>query len=411
MTASHSGRPPLSSRQAVGDVVLAVVVTAAAVWIHAAGVDAIPINSRPNLWSVLLTVAAVAPLAVRRARPLAVLAVCLPGPLLLVAGHYSVGASPLGVVVAFYTAIAWGSRREARAAVPVLLLAVSIAVALRPIDLSVEGALVQLALYVGGWVIGTGVRERRELDAVRTSEDQRELELARRQAELERERASRATAEERLRITRELHDVLGHAFSVMVVQAGAAEQLLDADPAAVRAALREIGSTGRSSLADIRRVLGQLREGEEQLRLEPSPSLADLPALVARVAAAGLPTRLRLDADLDGSCAGVELAAYRVVQEALTNCLKHASADNAEVVVGLDGQGSGSAAGVALWLEVWDDGLGAGTDVGTCGHGISGMRERVSVYGGTLSAGPGSDGGYRVSARIPLVAERRAGVS
>ena len=134
-------------------------------------------------------------------------------------------------------------------------------------------------------------------------------------------------------------------------------------------------------------------------------------ALVARVAAAGLPTRLRLDADLDGSCAGVELAAYRVVQEALTNCLKHASADNAEVVVGLDRHGSGSAAGVALQLEVWDDGSGAGADAGTCGHGISGMHERVSVYGGTLSAGPGSDGGYRVSARIPLVAECRAGVA
>ena len=415
MTASHPGRPALSARQGVGDVVLAAVLTAAAVWIHATGVDAIPVNSRPDLWSGALTVAAVAPLAVRRVRPLAVLALCLPGPLLLIAGHYSVGASPLGVVVAFYTAVAWGSRREARVAVPVLLLGVSIAVALRPIDLSVEGALVQLGLYVGGWVIGTGVRERRELDAARTCEDQRELELARRQAELERERASRATAEERLRITRELHDVLGHAFSVMVVQAGAAEQLLDADPAAVRAALREIGTAGRSSLADIRRVLGQLRDGEEHVRLEPSPSLADLPALVARVEAAGLPIRLRLDADLNSSCAGVELAAYRVIQEALTNCLKHASAGSADVSVGLDGQGDGhgSGAGAALRIEVRDDGVGpvAGTGTGTTGHGLFGMRERVSAYGGTLSAGPGSDGGYHVSARIPLVAERKADVA
>ena len=111
MTASHPGRPALSARQGVGDVVLAAVLTAAAVWIHATGIDAIPVNSRPDLWSGALTVAAVAPLAVRRVRPLAVLALCLPGPLLLIAGHYSVGASPLGVVVAFYTAIAWGSRR------------------------------------------------------------------------------------------------------------------------------------------------------------------------------------------------------------------------------------------------------------------------------------------------------------
>jgi signal transduction histidine kinase len=286
-----------------------------------------------------------------------------------------------------------------------------VAVALRPIDLSVEGALVQVALYVGGWVIGTGVRERREMEAVRRSEGQRELELAHRQAELERERASRATAEERLRITRELHDVLGHAFSVMVVQAGAAEQLIDADPAAVRAALREIGATGRSSLADIRRVLGQLRDGEGHPGLEPSPSLADLPALVARVEAAGLPTRLRLEADPNSSQAGVEVAAYRVIQEALTNCLKHASAAHAYVVVGLVDQGSDNGASAALQIDVWDDGVGAVAGAEQDGHGLSGMRERVSVYGGTLSAGPASDGGYRVSARIPLVAEHKAGVA
>jgi hypothetical protein len=181
----------------VGDAVLAAVVAAVAVAIHITGVDAIPANSQPDSWSVLLTVLAVAPLAVRRIRPLAVMAACMPGPLLLIAGQYSVGASPLGVVIAFYSAIAWGSRREARAAVPLLIAGLCVAVALRPIDLSVEGALVQLALYVGGWVIGTGVRERREMEAVRRSEGQRELELAHRQAELERERASRATAEER----------------------------------------------------------------------------------------------------------------------------------------------------------------------------------------------------------------------
>jgi signal transduction histidine kinase len=222
VTASDDGRPAPPARRALADAVLAAVVAAVAVAIHITGVDAIPANSQPDSWSVLLTVLAVAPLAVRRIRPLAVMAACMPGPLLLIAGQYSVGASPLGVVIAFYSAIAWGSRREARAAVPLLIAGLCVAVALRPIDLSVEGALVQVALYVGGWVIGTGVRERREMEAVRRSEGQRELELAHRQAELERERASRATAEERLRITRELHDVLGHAFSVMVVHAGAA---------------------------------------------------------------------------------------------------------------------------------------------------------------------------------------------
>ena len=411
MTASNLGRRGLSARQTVGDALLAAVVAAVSVWIHVTGIDAISANEQPDPWSVLLTIAATAPLAVRRTRPLVVMAVSVPGPLLLIAGHYSVGMSPLGVMIAFYTAIAWGSRREARAALTLLVLVVCVAAALDPIDLSTEGTVVQLALYVGGWVIGTGVRERREMDAVRAVEGQREVELSRRQTELERERASRATAEERLRITRELHDVLGHAFSVMVVQAGAAEQLLDADPAAVRTALQEIAATGRSSLADIRQVLGQLRDGEEPARPEPSPSLADVPALVARVEAAGLPTRLRLDADLEDFRAGVELAAYRVIQEALTNSLRHASAGQADVVVSLDGQGRDGDPGAALRIEIRDDGIGAVTGAERSGHGLSGMRERVSAYGGTLRAGPAPDGGYRVSARIPLVAERKANVA
>jgi signal transduction histidine kinase len=139
--------------------------------------------------------------------------------------------------------------------------------------------------------------------------------------------------------------------------------------------------------------------------------LSDLSALVARVEAAGLPTRLRLEADTNSSQAGVEVAAYRVIQEALTNCLKHASAAHAYVVVGLIDQGSDNGESAALQIDVWDDGVGAVAGAEEDGHGLSGMRERVSVYGGTLSAGPASDGGYRVSARIPLVAEHKAGVA
>ncbi len=417
------GRARLSARQTAGDAVLAVVVVVVAVAIQVIGLDSIPANRDPDALGVLFTVAAVAPLAVRRMWPLAVLVGCLPGLLLLIALRYSVGAAPLGVVIAFYSCIAWGSRREARAAVPVLGVGVGLAAALGPIDLSVEGALVQAALYIGGAVIGWGVRGRRELLAVRETEALHEVQAARRQAELERERASRATAEERLRITRELHDVLGHAVSVMVVQAGAAQQLLDHDPDAARVALREIAGTGRSSLADIRRVLGQLREGEEtKARLEPSPGLAAIPALVARVEAAGLPIRLHLDAGASrglagGSLPGVELAGYRVVQEALTNCLKHASASVVEVTITADDD--------RLSIEVRDDGAGANAATGPTGSakptapvgdgglglGLSGMRERVSVYGGDLQAGPAQGGGYLVVARIPLAADRTAGAA
>lgn len=400
MTTSDETRPQLSRRQLTGDVVLALIVVAVTVWIQVAEVDSVPANTGPDAWSVLLAIASVLPLAVRRLRPLAVLIACVPAPLLLIAGHYSVGAAPLGVIIAFYTAIAWGSRDEARAAVLVQLLVVAAVALLRPIDLSLEGALVQLALSLGGWLMGTGVRERRELLAVREAETRREVQIARQQAELERERASRATAEERLRITRELHDVLGHALSVMVVQAGAAELLLDADPVAARSAMREIAATGRTSLADIRRVLGRLRDGEGgDRRIETSPALSDVPALAARVEAAGLPVRLHLDA-LSTPLPGVELAAYRVIQEALTNCLKHASASRAEVTVAVDDDW--------LRIEVRDDGTGRvdtnGTDgnAGTGqGQGLIGMRERVTVYGGALRAGPES-GGYQVTARLPL---------
>lgn len=422
--ADPDARPRLSSRSTAADAVLAVVVVAIAVAIQVTGVDAIAANRDPDAVSVLLTVASVAPLALRRVRPLAVLVACIPGPLLLIAFHYSVGATPVGVVIAFYTCTAWGSRREARAAVPVLVVGLAVAAALRPIDLSVEGALVELALFIGGWVVGLGVRERRDLLAVRGTEALHEVEAARRQAGWERERASRATAEERLRIARELHDVLGHAMSVMVIQADAAELLLDNDPAAARVALQDIAAAGRSSLADIRRVLGQLREGDEDPEpLEPSPGLAALPGLTARVEAAGLPIRLDLDACArtglgGGSLPGVELAAYRVIQEALTNCLKHASASFVEVSVAVEGDW--------LTLTVRDDGAGSPatarpaesngvapkaspTVVG--GLGLSGMRERVSVYGGDLLAGPVEGGGYLVTARIPLTAERTQGVA
>ncbi|MGI8457310.1 MAG: sensor histidine kinase [Propionibacteriaceae bacterium] len=421
--ADPSARPRLSGRAALGDAVLAAVVVVVAVAIQATGVDAIAANRAPDALSLLLTVASVAPLALRRVRPLAVLVACIPGPLLLIALHYSVGATSVGVVIAFYTCTGWGSRREARAAVPVLLVAIGGAAALGPIDLSIEGALVQLALFTGGWVIGIGVRERRELLAVRETQARHEVEAAQRQAGWERERASRATAEERLRITRELHDVLGHAMSVMVVQAGAADLLLDDDPDAARGALQQIAGTGRSSLAEIRRVLGQLREGEETPTLhESSPGLAALPALVSRVEAAGLPIRLHVNAHAssglaEGSLPGVELAAYRVVQEALTNCLKHASASFVEVTVSMDDDW--------LRLEVRDDGAGPSSTTGQAdptsaamtttqtadgGLGLAGMHERVSVYGGDLQAGPDPAGGYLVTARIPLTEVRDGGV-
>ena len=366
---------------------MAAVTVAAALGVHLAGLDDVPANRAPDALSVLLTVASTAPLAVRRRYPLAVLAVCLAGVLALVAVRYAVGAAPLGAIIAFYTVAAVGSRRTGRRGLVVLVVGLAVLAALRPIDLSAEGVLVNCALLVGGWVLGTGTRERHALHEAQVLE-------AERRVELERERGSRAAAEERLRITRELHDVLGHAMSVMVVQAGVAEHLLDTQPSQAREAIARIGSTGRSSLREMRQLLRTTRDTTDASGLRPQPGLADLPALVAQVEAAGLPVEMRPAGSAGDTPPGVELAVYRLVQEALTNTLKHAGPARARVRV--------SHPHGAVEVEVVDDGRGPGPEGAGGGHGLIGMRERVAVYAGELVTGAAPDGGFRVWARFPL---------
>jgi signal transduction histidine kinase len=380
--------------QRVRDLVLALGCAAVAVAIHVTGIDAVPANRAPDALSVLLTLAALVPLAWRRRAPLIVLATCFPGFLGLIAGKYSVGAAPIGVVIAFYTVAAWDTRRNARIGLAVAGVGYGVALALRPIDLSVEGTVFQLALLVGGWVLGTGARERRELHAAQVAESER-------QVALERERAAHAATEERLRISRELHDILGHAFSVMVVQAGVAEHLIDSSPADARQAVAEIRRTGRTSLAEMRRLLHVLREGDGAgpLPRDPAAGLADLPALVARVETAGLPVDLRVTGTPGELSPGLELAAYRLIQEALTNTIKHAGASKARVLL--------THAGGGVRIEVSDDGRAATAEGGEAyqGHGLAGMRERVAMYGGELTAGR-TPAGYVVTAT--LMTERAA---
>ncbi|WP_249998763.1 sensor histidine kinase [Actinoplanes sp. M2I2] len=368
---------------------MAAVTVTVALGVHLAGLDGVPENRVPDAFSVLLTVAATAPLAVRNRYPLAVLTACLAGALGLVALRYAAGAAPVGTIVAFYTVAAVGSRRTGRHGVVVLLVGLVLLAVLRPIDLSAEGAVVNCALLVGGWVLGTGTRERRALHEAQVLE-------AERRVELERERASRAAVEERLRLTRELHDVLGHAMSVMVVQAGVAEHLLDAQPSQAREAIARVGRTGRSSLQEMRQLLRTTRDTADASGLSPQPGLADLPALVARVETAGLPVELRSAGDPGDASPGIELAVYRLVQEALTNTLKHAGPARARVHL--------SHPAGAVEIEVVDDGRGRSPDEvrGAEGHGLIGMRERVAVYAGQLITGNAPDGGFRVWARFPL---------
>jgi signal transduction histidine kinase len=213
-------------------------------------------------------------------------------------------------------------------------------------------------------------------------------------AEREREqRARSAVTEERARIARELHDVVGHSVSVMTVQASAVRRLLRPEQQREREALLIVEQTGREALAEMRRMVGVLRRPEEAPALAPQPSLEHLGKLVEQAREAGLPVDLRVEGEPLPLPAGLDLTAYRLVQEGLTNALKHARAERAQVLVRYsDGD---------IEVTISDDGRGAGSGDGS-GHGLVGMRERVAVYGGELEAGPRPEGGYRLRARLPL---------
>jgi signal transduction histidine kinase len=224
-----------------------------------------------------------------------------------------------------------------------------------------------------------------------------EAELAKeRLAQAERERVERArlaVADERTRIARELHDVVGHSVSVMTVQASAARRLLRPHQVKEREALLVVEQTGREALAEMRKMVGVLRRPEEAPALAPQPSLEHLDKLIAHTQERGLPVELRIEGEPEPLPPGVDLTAYRLVQEGLTNAIKHARAERAEVLVRY---GDGH-----VELTVTDDGTGDGGGE-SGGHGLVGMRERVSVYGGKLEAGPLAEGGYRLRARLPV---------
>jgi signal transduction histidine kinase len=262
------------------------------------------------------------------------------------------------------------------------------------------------------WIVAETLRNRRA----------RWAELSARAERLEREReqqARRAVTEERLRIARELHDVVAHSMSVIAVQSAVGGHVMDTQPEAARQALAAIESTSRSALTEMRRLLGVLRQdGEPAGSLVPAPGLADLAPLVAQVGEAGLKVWVRVDGERGPVQPGVDLSAYRIIQEALTNVIKHAAASSACVTVRYE---PGS-----VTLEITDDGpagpggtsrSGSGERAGPgragvpgdsdaaspgTGHGIIGMRERVAVFGGEFTAGPRPGGGFRVLARLPF---------
>jgi signal transduction histidine kinase len=243
--------------------------------------------------------------------------------------------------------------------------------------------VVFFAFLLGGpWVVGRAVRRRR------VSEGHLEQEKA---------RAAAAIAEERARIARELHDVVAHSISVIVLQARGGRRVLQADPAEANEAFATIERTGHQALQEMRRLLGMLRSSDEQLALSPQPSLKELDRLAEQVRAAGLPVEVDVEGEPRELPPGVDLSAYRIVQEALTNALKHAGPARARVMVRYCAED--------LELEIADDGPGTGDGSGS-GQGLIGMRERVSVYGGELQAGRRPEGGYALRARLPIGSAR-----
>ena len=339
--------------------------------------------------ATLYAVTAIA-LVVRRFRPLLSLGVIVAAS---VVEYAAVGAPEgLGVMlpalVAAYSVARWEERPRSYwglALVGVLWAAWS---GLDPHDRTAEDhvlSLIWLAPWVIAWLVGALVR------ATALAADQRR--------NLREQRATQAVAEERVRIARELHDVIGHSVSVMTVQASAVRRRLTPDQTEERQALESVESVGREALAEMRRMVGALRERGERAEQEPAPGLDQLGGLVEQFRAAGLAVELEVSGSPRSLAPGLDLTAYRLIQEGLTNVLRHAvRPTHAEVTVTYrDGE---------LDLAVRDD--GQPQDPGEAGHGLLGMKERVSVYGGELVARP-LERGFELAARLPLDAE--AGVS
>jgi signal transduction histidine kinase len=381
----------------------------------------------PGALAVLLTLCQTVPLVWRRRAPYVVLAATWAAATVHMALGFKPTFAEAAMVVAVYTVAAHRPRREAALA-GILFAAGMVGYGLiaearypTPFVDSLQSWVLIFVQFAAAFFLGDVQKRRLAYMA--------KLEALNTQLATEQELRSRwAVAEERGRIARELHDVVAHSVSVMVVQAGAARRTMAASPDQATTALGQIESTGRQALVELRRLLGLLRDGDrgDGAALTPQPGLEHLESLAAAAREAGLPVEITVEGDPRPLPAGVALSAYRIVQEALTNSLKHAGPARASVRVryGRD----------VLEVQVTDDGEAAsderpaagngseppsaaitpfrpaGSPVGDrqdrrSGHGLIGMRERVALFGGTLETGPRPDGGYRVAARLPLDTE------
>jgi signal transduction histidine kinase len=320
------------------------------------------------------------PLLWRRRYPFAVVGIVTVVALAMVA--LDLWLVPFQLAVALYTLASSSDGHVARMTGFVSIATLTVGLAASGYDFF-GGLASRVVFLAAAWLLGDSMGSRRAYV--------HEIEEKARRLEREQEaEAQRAVAEEQARIARELHDVVAHALSVIVVQAAAADDVFEVEPRRAREPIRAIEHAARAALGDLRRVLGLLQDGA---RYEPQPGLARLDGLVEQVRATGLDVALEIEGPARPLPAAVDLSAYRIVQEALTNTLKHAGAARATVHVRY---------GDELGLEISDDGDGEGANGNGGGSGLVGMRERVAMLGGRVVTGPRPEGGYRVSAQIPL---------
>ncbi|MET0939683.1 MAG: sensor histidine kinase [Gaiellaceae bacterium] len=306
------------------------------------------------------------------------------GLLLAVVGSLSI----VGLASAF---LLGNLRNPLKAGAGLIIVLVGIVIVVYNIPGETASDLVFIPLrFVVAWVAGWALRERAE--RAEAAEERAA------QAERDREAAARvAVAEERSRIARELHDIVAHAVSVMVLQVGAVRHKLPDALAEDRDALRSVERAGRTALAEMRRLLAAMRRDGDEVELLPQPGLDGLDSLLDEIGRAGLPVELHVDGEPFPLPRGVDLSAYRIVQEGLTNALKHARASDADVTVRYRPD--------ELKIEVRDNGHGSATGDGL-GHGLVGIRERVKIYGGEMTAGAVPEGGFVLSTRLPIAEEK-----
>jgi signal transduction histidine kinase len=381
--APSNERRPRGRRSLAFDLALALVATATELAQVIGGAGA------PSPASITLAVIAGGAIVLRRKAPLAVLATTLAAGVAVVA----LGDEPSGVsvLIALYTTAAICERRVSLVALaPTLAVIGVLSVATADVEgretSALGGALIASVLTIGVWGLGAYAQTRRRYLG--------ELQARAAAAEREREQLARiAVHEERASIARELHDIVAHSVSVMLVGVRGARDVLGTSPDTADDTLARVERSGEQSLTELRRILALLREPEQSADSHPQPSLAELSALVTDYREAGLPVRLQVIGEPMPLPSGVELSVYRIVQEALTNALKHADPTDVTVTLAFrDGR---------LELEVVDDGPPA-RGTATTGQGIVGMRERVALLGGRLETGQRDGGGFRVAAQLPI---------